>query len=103
MKSRQRKAHCHEARVKRKSAKQARKRNMPFNAHRGHSTALSVQQDKSYMGRSARQNPVHKSIGGNSFLQLLKTWHPPQLDRKVIPFPVFQSNRRAKAEMESVA
>lgn len=96
MKSRQRKAHCHEARVKRKSAKQARKRNMPFNAHRGHSTALSVQQDKSYMGRSARQNPVHKSIGGNSFLQLLSHWQPPQSDRKVIPFPVFQSNRKAR-------
>lgn len=103
MKSRQRKQHMHEQRVHRKAAKQARKRNMPFNAHRGHSTALSVQQDKSYMGHSGARNRVQNPIASNGFLQLLSHWRPPQLDRKVIPFPVFQSNRRAKAEMESVA
>jgi hypothetical protein len=96
MKSRQRKQHMHEQRVKRKAAKAAQKRN---NA-RGYE--VSKTSTKSRVPTQTRaQLPFYEN--SSPFLQLFKTWQPPQSDRKVIPFPVFQSNRRARAEVESVA
>lgn len=89
MKSRQRRQHMHEQRVHRKSAKQARKRN---------NERVCTTSQKSTKSRVPRQMGQEMAFYENvsPFLQLFKTWQPPQSDRKVIPFPVFQSNRKAR-------
>lgn len=89
MKSRQRRQHMHEQRVHRKSAKAAQKRN---NA-RGYE--VSKTSAKTRVPRQMGQERAFYELP-SPFLQLFKTWQPPQSDRKVIPFPVFQSNRKAR-------
>jgi hypothetical protein len=93
MKSRQRRQHMHEQRVHRKAAKAAQKRN--------NGRVYSASQ-KSTQKRVPRQMGQEMAFyeRPSPFLQLFKTWQSQQPDRKVIPFKPFQSNRKARAEME---
>jgi FtsZ-interacting cell division protein ZipA len=100
MKSRQRRQHMHEQRVKRKAAKAQKRVKTAIKASNTRFAAFSGKRAIPQGQRQKRAESMDKPIPQLPFLQLFKTWQPPQSDRKVIPFPVFQSNRKARAEME---
>jgi hypothetical protein len=90
MKTRQRRQHMHQKRVEKRSKKAQERRSAWLKAsHTTHHQKTPQIAFMPFLELLTRGTSLHEQLR-------IK-------DDKVIPFPVFQSNRRAKAEMESAA
>jgi hypothetical protein len=89
MKTRQRRQHMHQKRVEKRSKKAQERRSAWLKASPTHHQKTPQIAFMPFLELLTRGTSLHEQLR-------IK-------DDKVIPFPVFQSNRRAKAEMESVA